>query len=153
MPDDWRGSALRIWTEKLGARPYPMNLKGDSTLGMAKKLVGLTREVMGGNSLYITPDGPDGPAHVLKPGIVYLSQKTGATILPIGAYCRHSYTVARWDRYSIPYPYSRITIHIGEPLLNLPEEQELGEKKITETLNRVALQAAADFYEQWPEKP
>jgi lysophospholipid acyltransferase (LPLAT)-like uncharacterized protein len=148
MPDDWRGVALRIWTEKLGGYPYPMNLTGDSTMGMARKVVELTRSVIGGKNLYINPDGPDGPAQVIKPGIIYIARKTNAVIVPMGAYCRRSYTIPRWDRYVIPYPFSRITYHIGDPLWSLPEDSGTAEKLVTDTLNRVTLQAAADYYEQ-----
>jgi lysophospholipid acyltransferase (LPLAT)-like uncharacterized protein len=147
MPDDWRGEALKIWAEKLEAIPHPMNLRGDSTMGMARKVVRLTRRVMGGKNLYINPDGPDGPAQVIKPGIIYIAQKTNAVIVPIGAYCRSAYIVPRWDRYVVPYPFSRITFHIGEPIFELPEDPDEATMLLTGIINRVSLQAAADFYE------
>lgn len=148
MPDDWRGVALRIWAEKLEAAPFPMDLTGDSTLGMAKKVLRLTRKVAGGKSLYINPDGPDGPAHVIKPGITYIARKANAVILPIGGYARRAYIVPRWDRYAIPYPFSRISYHIGKPIEHLPEDDDAAAKLVTDTLNAVTLQAAADFYEK-----
>ena len=75
MPDDWRGVSLRIWAQKMGATPHPMNLTGDSTLGMAKQVLRLDRRVVGGKNMYINPDGPDGPSHVIKPGITLLPVK------------------------------------------------------------------------------
>ena len=48
LPDDWRGASLQVFTEKLGAVPYPMSLHGDSTMGTGRKLVKLVREVVGG---------------------------------------------------------------------------------------------------------
>ncbi len=148
MPDDWRGTSLRIWAEKMGATPHPMNLTGDSTLGMAKQVLRLTRKVVGGMSLYINPDGPDGPAHVIKPGITFIARKANAVILPIGAYARHAYIVPRWDRYAIPYPFSRIAYHIGEPIEQLPDDEEAAAKMVTDRINAVTLQAAADYYEK-----
>jgi lysophospholipid acyltransferase (LPLAT)-like uncharacterized protein len=148
MPDDWRGVSLRIWAQKMGATPHPMNLTGDSTLGMARQVLLLTRRVVGGKNLYINPDGPDGPSHVIKPGITYIARKAKAAILPIGAYARHAYDVPRWDRYTIPYPFSRISYHIGKPIELLPAEDEAAAKLVTDTLNAVTLQAAADYYEQ-----
>lgn len=147
MPDDWRGAALKVWADKLGADTHPMNLEGDSTMGMARQVLRLTRKVEGGKNLYINPDGPDGPAQVIKPGIMYIARKSDAVILPIGAYARSAYVVPRWDRYTIPYPYSRIVYHLGEPIESLPEEDGEAEKLVTDTLNRVTLQAAADYYE------
>lgn len=148
MPDDWRGVALRIWAEKLEATPYPMNLTGDNTLGMAKRVVRLTRQVMGGKNLYINPDGPDGPAQVIKPGIIYIAKKTNAIIVPVGAFCRQAYIVPRWDRYVIPFPFSKITYHIGEPIMDLPDPNEDADRLVTNILNQVTLQAAADYYEK-----
>ena len=148
MPDDWRGTALKIWADKLGADTHPLNLEGDSTMGMARQVLRLTRKVESGKHLYINPDGPDGPAQVIKPGIAYIARRAGAVIVPMGAYSRSAYIVPRWDRYSVPYPYSRITYHIGEPIEMLPEEDLEAEKLITDTLNKVTLQAAADHYEK-----
>jgi len=148
MPDDWRGTALRIWTEKMKGTPYPMNLKGDNTLSMARKVTRLIKQVSDGKNLYLTPDGPDGPAHVIKPGIVFIARKTNAIIVPIGAYCRSAYIVPRWDRYTVPYPFSKIAYHIGEPIEQLPEDEDEAEQLITNTLNQVTLQAAADYYER-----
>ncbi|MEJ2487140.1 MAG: hypothetical protein P8Y68_15540 [Anaerolineales bacterium] len=148
MPDDWRGKALRIWAEKVKATPFPMNLEGDNTMGMARSLARLMKKVSEGMNLYINPDGPDGPAHVIKPGIVFIARKTKAIIVPIGAYCRSAYIVPRWDRYSVPYPFSKISYHIGEPIESLPEDASEAEQLITNTLNRVTLQAAADYYER-----
>ena len=148
MPDDWRGAALKIWADKLGADTHSINLEGDSTMGMARQVLRLTRKVEDGKNLYINPDGPDGPAQVIKPGIIYIARKAGAVILPMGAYARRAYIVPRWDRYSIPYPYSRITFHLGEPIRSLPEEDSEAEKLVVDTLNRVTLQAAADYYEK-----
>lgn len=148
MPDDWRGTALRIWAERMGATTHPMNLTGDSTLGMAKQVLRLTKRVITGKNLYINPDGPDGPAQVIKPGITYIARKANAVILPIGAYARNAYIVPRWDRYAIPYPFSRIAYHIGEPIEQLPDAEGAAAKLVTDRLNAVTLQAAADYYEQ-----
>jgi lysophospholipid acyltransferase (LPLAT)-like uncharacterized protein len=148
MPDDWRGVALRIWAEKMGATPHPMKLTGDTTMGMARQVVRLTRRVMGGKNLYINPDGPDGPSHVIKPGITYIAKKANAIILPIGAYARKAYIVPRWDRYALPYPFSRIAYHIGEPIEELPEDDQAATNLVTNSINRVTLQAEADYYEK-----
>ena len=33
--------------------------------------------------VFITPDGPRGPAYELGPGIIFLAQKSGAAVLPM----------------------------------------------------------------------
>ena len=149
LPDDWRGRALVIFAEKLGAQPFPMNLEGEASMATARKLAQLVKLVKGGCYCYLTPDGPFGPAYVLKPGLAYIAQKAGAIILPVGAYTRHGYRLNRWDRYTIPYPFSRISVEVGAPI-----EVEKGadltavNQSLSHTLNQVTLQAAANYYEK-----
>ncbi|MFQ5399339.1 MAG: lysophospholipid acyltransferase family protein [Anaerolineae bacterium] len=151
MPDDWRGGALSIFASSLGTTPFPMNLKGESSMATARKLARLVRKVKEGRDCYITPDGPDGPAYVVKPGIAFIAKKAGANILPIGVYARHGYRISRWDRYVVPYPFSRISVVFGEPI-SVAEDAELEAitEPLTNKLHRVAAQAAANYYEQKP---
>lgn len=149
LPDDWRGASLVIFAQKLGAQPFPMNLDGEASMATARRLSQLVKQVKAGQYCYITPDGPFGPAYALKPGLTYIAQKSGATILPLGAYARHSYQINRWDRYTFPYPFSRIAVEIGAPI-----EVEKGadltavNHTLSQTLNQVTLQAAANYYEK-----
>lgn len=149
LPDDWRGNMLVIFAEKLGAQPFPMNLDGETSMATARQLAQLIKQVKAGQYCYITPDGPFGPSHILKPGLTYIAQKAGALILPLGAYARHSYELNRWDRYTIPYPFSRISVEIGAPL-TVEKGMDLTavNHKLTQTLNQVTLQAAANYYEK-----
>jgi lysophospholipid acyltransferase (LPLAT)-like uncharacterized protein len=149
MPDDWRGASLKIFTERLGAIPYPMNLHGDSTLGMGRQLVRLVREVVGGKHIYLTPDGPDGPSFVIKPGMTYIAKKANAVILPCGGYARHAYVVPRWDRYVVPYPFSRVSLCFGETYTIPPETEDFTEidEHLVDLIHRVTMQAAANYYE------
>ncbi len=148
LPDDWRGEALGQWATRIGARPMQMNLKGDATMGAARKLAEMVRLLRRGHDAYITPDGPDGPAYHIKPGVAYMAQKANAAILPVGAYTRSGYRLNRWDQYVVPRPFSRITVVIGRPYA--PEVgQSLQDiaSQLTDKLHRVSAQAAANYYE------
>jgi lysophospholipid acyltransferase (LPLAT)-like uncharacterized protein len=105
---------------------------------------------MGGYHLYIAPDGPEGPAYTAKPGFTYTAQKANAIILPVGAYCRNGYVIPRWDQYVLPYPFSRISVHFGEPCEIPKDVKDLSETEqgLTDQLHRATMQAAANFYEQ-----
>ncbi len=149
LPDDWRGAALVIFAEKLGAQPFPMNLEGEASMATARKLAQLVKQVKAGSYCYITPDGPFGPAYEMKPGLTYIAQKAKAVILPIGAYARHSYQINRWDRYTIPYPYSRISVAVGAPIeVERRADLTAVNQTLTHTLNQITLQAAANYYEK-----
>jgi lysophospholipid acyltransferase (LPLAT)-like uncharacterized protein len=68
----------------------------------------------GGVSPSITPDGPKGPRFVFKPGAILLSQMSQRPILPM-AYAASRATLIAWDKFVIPWPFSRIVIAIGAP--------------------------------------
>jgi lysophospholipid acyltransferase (LPLAT)-like uncharacterized protein len=147
LPDDWHGEVLQVWINKMGARPFPMPLTGDGGMAAARQLARLVKLMREGNDAYITPDGPEGPAYQVKPGVVYLAQKTGATILPLGAYTRTAYRVNRWDQYAAPYPFSRLSLVIGESVDSVGETAVVSQR-IQTALHQVAAQAAANYYEK-----
>jgi lysophospholipid acyltransferase (LPLAT)-like uncharacterized protein len=151
MPDDRRGEVLGHWAEKLGALPMPMNLKEGAGMATARRLARLVKLIREGRAAYVTPDGPDGPAYHVKPGVAYLAQKTGATLLPIGAYTRTGYRLNRWDRYVVPRPFSRISVAIGQPVPS-PREATLPAitEPLTDALHRVTALATANYYERKP---
>lgn len=149
MPADWRGKSLEVFTRHLQAEPYPMNLEGDSSLKMGRKLIRFIRKIKAGKNLVLHPDGPEGPAYAVKPGLSFIAKKADATIVPMGAYCRHAYHISRWDTYTLPLPFSKIAIHIGDPITIPKETKDLTEtnQHITNVLHRLAAQAMANYYE------
>lgn len=150
MPDDERGDVLAVFAQHLEVDPIKVNLSGDTTLSLGRKLVGLVRKISGGNNFLIHPDGPAGPAYQVKPGLTFIAQKTGVPILPLGCYCRNAYHVHRWDRYTLPLPFSKVHIQLGEPII-IPEDlKDLDEKnrELEDVLNGLTFQAAANYYEK-----
>ncbi len=65
----------------------------------------------------ITPDGPRGPRHQLKDGIVYMASVTGRRIIPIASACKRYWRIqGSWTDMLIPKPFTRILIKAGEPV-------------------------------------
>jgi len=148
IPDDYRGDVLAIFANHLGVEPIKVNLSGDSTFGLGRKLVSLVKKMTAGKSFLIHPDGPEGPAYKVKPGMSFIAQKTGAAILPLGCYCRTAYHINRWDRYTLPLPFSKVHIQLGS-LMIIPEDQkdlDPTNREIEDVLNRLTFQASAKYY-------
>ena len=148
-PDDNRGDTLEVFADHLGVKAIALDLTGDDTMGTGKKLVMLIKDLKRGRNFLIHPDGPDGPAYRVKPGLPYIARKAGSRILPLGCYCRHAYHVPRWDRYTLPLPFSKVHIQVGS-LIRIPKEKQnlSGTCRLLEdTLNRLTFQAAANYYE------
>jgi lysophospholipid acyltransferase (LPLAT)-like uncharacterized protein len=90
-------------------------IRGSSTNTGAKALrdyyQALSKDAV---SPVITPDGPRGPAFVFKPGAILLSQMSQRPIVPMAYAAAHAWLV-KWDRFVIPFPFTRIAIAIGAP--------------------------------------
>jgi hypothetical protein len=69
-----------------------------------------------GHLLGITPDGPRGPAEVVKPGIVYLASRTGFPVLPVAAAAAPARRLSSWDGFRIPFPFARVVVGYGVPI-------------------------------------
>jgi len=149
FPDDSSGEALAEFVRILGMDPTLINLEGDPSLNMSRKLLRVIRQIKSGKNTLIHPDGPKGPAYVVKPGITAIAKMTGATIIPLGCYCRHAYHIPRWDRYTLPLPFSKVHIQIGSPLTVSKDIKDLSETNhyLENLLNRISAQASANYYE------
>lgn len=66
--------------------------------------------------IVLTPDGPKGPRHRLKDGVVQLARLSGRPIVPLAFVCSRGHRFGSWDRFLLPYPFSRGVYSYGEPL-------------------------------------
>ncbi len=62
-------------------------VRGSSTRGGALALRELIRLGRSGADLVVTPDGPKGPRHVAKLGVIQLAKATGLPIVPLAFSC------------------------------------------------------------------
>ena len=88
-------------------------VRGSSTRGAGRALLGLVREVEAGRDIAVTPDGPRGPAKSFAPGALVVAQRTGARIVPVTAVAKSAWHLRSWDRFMIPKPFSRVIISYG----------------------------------------
>jgi lysophospholipid acyltransferase (LPLAT)-like uncharacterized protein len=108
-------------------------VRGSSTRGGARALLGAVRELQAAGAVAFTPDGPRGPRRELKPGVVAAAQRGGAVIVPIHAEADRSWRLHSWDRFMIPKPLARVRITYGRPF-----EVAKGEAGLAEGLARAA---------------
>ncbi|MEA2714669.1 MAG: hypothetical protein QOK27_2630 [Gemmatimonadales bacterium] len=109
-------------------------VRGSSTRGGARALLGAVRELQAGRSIAFTPDGPRGPRRELKPGVIAAAQRGGGVIVPIHAEADRAWRLHSWDRFMIPQPMARVLITYGRPL-----GVTTGEAGFTEALEQAAL--------------
>ena len=85
-------------------------VRGSSHRGGAGALIALRKALRRGENIGITPDGPKGPPKVLKPGVIKIAQASGCPIVPIHISYSGFWELNSWDKFRIPYPFSRIKI-------------------------------------------
>lgn len=61
-------------------------------------------------------DGPHGPYHLVKRGVIQLASELGLAVLPVATHARWKIQLWRWDRMTIPLPFTRIALVLGQPL-------------------------------------
>jgi lysophospholipid acyltransferase (LPLAT)-like uncharacterized protein len=77
------GEIIARIVERLGFR----TVRGSSTRGGVEALRELIRLSRSGVDLVVTPDGPKGPAQVVKSGVIQLARASGLPIIPLTFAC------------------------------------------------------------------
>lgn len=105
------GEVITRILERLGCRM----VRGSTTRGGGRALLGLIKELNDGHTLAITPDGPRGPAMVFQPGALVAAQRAGAPVVSMTLHVDRAWRLKSWDRFTIPKPFARLTVQYSEP--------------------------------------
>ncbi|HEU4929950.1 MAG TPA: lysophospholipid acyltransferase family protein [Candidatus Krumholzibacteria bacterium] len=92
------------------------HVKGSSTRGGTKAILGLADAVRAGYDVALTVDGPRGPRFQVKPGVVEVAKLTGVSIVPVTAASRRHRTFRSWDAFELPRPFTRVLVEYGPPV-------------------------------------
>jgi len=97
-------------------------VRGSSTRGGARALLELARTGREGQGdLLLTVDGPRGPAHEVKEGVVYAASRTRLPVVPVGVALDRAWRLGSWDRHFVGKPFTRVTVAF-EPEVRVPAE-------------------------------
>ena len=92
-------------------------VRGSSSRGAVQALKGILRLAKEGWRPSVAVDGPRGPRHEVKLGVVEIARVLKVPILPINMACSRSFIFKKsWNKSELPLPFSRIVIQWGEPL-------------------------------------
>jgi len=89
----------------------------------ANALVEVLRE---GHDVGITPDGPRGPCYELKPGAVIVARRTRTPILVVGGEFEAAWRLGSWDRFYVPWPFSRVRMRCAKITAEQLADREAG---------------------------
>ena len=98
------GELIARVVNRLGYRA----IRGSSTRGAVRALLGMHDQAAQGVSTSFTADGPKGPRFVAKPGPLLLARSTQQPIYCFHLAPRRAWQLNTWDRMLIPKPFTKV---------------------------------------------
>ena len=115
IPIGYRGPGAHVLISQHGdgeiiariiARFGHQAVRGSSTRGGASALRALIKLGRSGQDVVVTPDGPKGPRHIAKLGVIQLARATGLPIVPLAFACSKKNSLragtATWSHIRFP---------------------------------------------------
>jgi lysophospholipid acyltransferase (LPLAT)-like uncharacterized protein len=90
-------------------------IRGSSSRGGGRALIGVVKELNAGGEVAITPDGPRGPARRFAPGALIAAHRSGAPIVGVSVSADRQWRLRSWDSFMIPKPFARVTVAYSGP--------------------------------------
>ena len=117
-----------------------VKVRGSSSKGAVRALLGMRRALEEGWTVAFTIDGPKGPRYVAKPGPVILSRSTGAPMVAFHIALDRAWILKTWDGCMVPKPFCRALLRISRQI-TVPDdgEEELYHRQLQAALDRVRI--------------
>ena len=91
-------------------------IRGSSSRGADRALLGLVRTLRDGFTVAVTPDGPRGPNRSFAPGALVAAHRASAPVVAFGVHASRAWVLNSWDQFMIPKPFARLTIVFDTPM-------------------------------------
>jgi lysophospholipid acyltransferase (LPLAT)-like uncharacterized protein len=92
------------------------SIAGSTNTGGSTALRAMLRRIRDGESVGITPDGPNGPAMRAASGIVAVARLAGVPIVPMSYATSRRRILGTWDRFHLALPFGRGVFLWGEAI-------------------------------------
>ena len=112
----FRGQVMSAMLAGLDSGSVPLPAEGEraEATRLSRHLARLGRE---GNSLAVSPDGPQGPYRRAKPGALIVAREAGLPLQPWAVGAAPSFRLnRRWDRHVVPLPFCRVRVFEAAPI-------------------------------------
>jgi lysophospholipid acyltransferase (LPLAT)-like uncharacterized protein len=90
--------------------------RGSSTRGGARALLEVMRVLEAGKPVAFTPDGPQGPRHVMHAGLAAAARRSGVPVVLIGMATTRAWRFRSWDQFTLPKPFARVFLGYSDPV-------------------------------------
>lgn len=118
-------------------------VRGSSSRNARAALIGLVRMLRERWDGAVALDGPRGPRHQARPGVLLAASRSGGVVVPFAAACSRSWKLSSWDHFEIPCPFSRVAVVLGEPVHPDSNSRARPEDSLALALDAACAQAQA----------
>lgn len=131
---------------------------GERKKGGVRATMEMIEKVNEGQNVAIMVDGPAGPLHEIKNGVIKVAKHTGGAIIPMVWYSPNKSLVKlpTWDKFEIPLGFTKLVNLYGEPIYvpenSTPEEDKAIKEKLKQALFELEKQAPEVFKEAYKKK-
>ncbi len=106
------GAMLSVFLNKMGYE----TIRGSSRDNGTRALLQIKSKLDLGYSMGFAVDGPIGPLHQIKPGIIFLAKKLGLPIVAVGSASSKYWTFMKaWDKFQLPKPFAKAALVFSDP--------------------------------------
>ncbi len=123
-------------------------VRGSSKRKGERALLGLIDGLRKGRNIAVAVDGPRGPLHEAKQGVLYVAGKLNKPIVPVITSAKRYWILEKvWDKYLLPMPFTTGVVLYGEPITVTGTSEDVLQakgKELAAALN--GLMARADDY-------
>ena len=138
------GAWLSELFEPMGIKP----IRGSRSRRGTQALREMLGAIRSGYDAGITPDGSRGPIYDMKSGAAMLALRAKVPVVLLSYNFKHAWRLSSWDRFYIPFPFSRIEVKMDViKSEDIPTDENL--QTFTETL-REKLDAITEDSEYLP---
>jgi hypothetical protein len=124
------GDFIAAVVKKIGWIP----VRGSGSRGGKQALIQMVQEINVRKIGVHIVDGPVGPPHIIKPGLISIALKAGAVICPVYISYQNPWIFNSWDKFMVPKPFGKVLIRFGS-LISVPSD--LTEDDFGKLLSRV----------------
>ena len=117
--------------------------RGSETRGWIGAMRGLLDAHARGEELVVVPDGPRGPRHQAKEGVVQLARATRLPVVAIGIAANPARRLRSWDRLQLPRPFARVALVLSAPIGIGRDDPSGALARVQDALETTAVDAAA----------
>jgi lysophospholipid acyltransferase (LPLAT)-like uncharacterized protein len=112
------------WLAALFAAVGMNAVRGSSSRKGREAASALVDAVLEGHDIGITPDGPRGPAYVMKAGALVVGRRTKAAFVLVGIDFDSAWRVNSWDGFYLPRPFSRMRMRFENVDISAMEDTD-----------------------------